>query len=106
MSDKIARPYAAAAFAHAKETGAVSLWGDMFTALVATEETLQSAISGHTAGENTIAEALIDALDITDSGQRNFLRVLAQNQRLQATAAIAARFEQLRLQDEGISVIR
>lgn len=108
MSSKIARPYAAAAFAHAQENGASDIWSDFFATLAApeTQRAIFSAVRGQPVAEEVLAEALLSAFAITDTGQQNFLRVLAHNRRLTLFAAIAERFEELCRQSAGISVLR
>jgi F-type H+-transporting ATPase subunit delta len=102
----VARPYAKAAFAHARETGRLAQWsGWLATArsVVASEEFQKLERSpGITTAELTALVAGIcgDALD--DHGKA-FLALLTENGRLDYLPEIAARFEELRAEDQNIA---
>ena len=106
MSDKIARPYAAAAFAHAKAQDAVAEWGKMFAVLAASADAVAGAARAYPTGEMQLAEALCELLKLHDDGQKNFLTVVAQNRRVSCLGAIARRFAELQNEDEGVAVMR
>ena len=100
----VARPYAQATFDLARETGALQGWSDSlaFAAAVAGDEAMAEAIENPNMTIEQRAELFIavcaDRLD--DSG-RNFIRLLAENDRLGALPQIAELFETLRAEEEG-----
>ena len=106
MSAQAARPYAAAAFAHAKSSGALDSWGDMFASLAASGQAVRTAARAHPGGELPLAEALVELLKLRDEGQKNFLRVVAQNRRMENIGAIALQFEELHLEEQNIAKMR
>lgn len=106
MSAQTARPYAAAAFAHAKAQNALDSWGKMFASLAASAESVCAAARAYPGREPALAEALAELLSLKDEGQKNFLRVLAQNGRTTAIGEVAAQFEELHLEAQNIAKIR
>jgi F-type H+-transporting ATPase subunit delta len=99
----LARPYARAAFALAKETGRLSQWSNMlgFAAHAAAVPGVQSAF-GHPL---TQADQLVDLLlppGDSDPAFRNFLAVLADNRRLALMPEIAGLFDQLKAEAEKV----
>lgn len=106
MSDKIARPYAAAAFAHAQAQNAVGEWGKMFAVLAASGEAIAQTARAYPTGEAELAESLGELLKLRDEGQKNFLTVVAQNRRTACLGAIARCFAELQNEAEGVAVMR
>ena len=117
------RPYAAAAFALARESSLVAEWGAFLDDLAALVETPQMRALLSMPGVSPAAAASVcaDALvagrakaggDGGDSGDypgdlwRSFLRALAAARRLAAAPAVARRFAALRREAEGIEKIR
>lgn len=94
----VARPYAKAAFDFAVENQSVERWQQMlaFTAVVTRNEQMAELLSGAVAPEtlsNTFIAVCGDELD--EHGQ-NFIRVMAENGRLQVLPAVLQQFIELR----------
>ena len=117
------RPYAAAAFALARESSLVAEWGAFLDDLAALVETPQMRALLSMPGVSPAAAAAVcaDALVAGrakagggggDSGDypgdlwRSFLQALAAARRLAAAPAVARRFAALRREAEGIEKIR
>lgn len=102
----IARPYAAAAFQHARAQDAIDDWqralGQMAQAIGAVEEIAAAGalVSGEQAAEIALAAAA--AGGGADEPQKRFVALLAENDRVFALPAIAARFDALRMEDANI----
>jgi F-type H+-transporting ATPase subunit delta len=102
----VARPYAKAAFAYARETGRVAEWsGWLATArsVVASEEFQQLERSpGIT---NAALSGLVTGIcgDALDEHGKAFLALLSENGRLDFLPEIAARFEELRAEDQNVA---
>ena len=106
MSEQTARPYAAAAFAYAKAENALASWGEMFSSLAASEEAVCAAVKTHPGHEPALAEALAQLLKLKDEGQKNFLRIVAQNGRTACLGAVARQFEEMHLDEQNIAKVR
>ncbi len=99
----IARPYADAAFALARDESALPQWSDALSHLA------QVMASGEASGVITnprlsaeqIATLIGDAAGSLSNSQRNFVRVLAENERLSVLPEIASQFQRLRNVAEG-----
>ena len=106
MAEKttIARPYAQATLALAKEQNALQQWSEMlqFASAVAADEEMAALIdSPKLSGEQT-AELFLDICgDKLNEHGKNFVRVLADNDRLDVLAEITELFEIERAQSEG-----
>ena len=117
------RPYAAAAFALARESSLVAEWGAFLDDLAALVETpqMRALLSMPGVSPAVAASVCADALVAGrakagggggDSGDypgdlwRSFLRALAAARRLAAAPAVARRFAALRREAEGIEKIR
>jgi F-type H+-transporting ATPase subunit delta len=102
----VARPYAKAAFAFAREAGRVAEWsGWLATArsVVASEEFQKLERSpGITTAELTKLVAGICGDGLDDHG-RAFLALLAENGRLDYLPEIASRFEELEAEDQNVA---
>lgn len=101
----IARPYAEAIFALAKERDELSKWSDMLTLLVTVfdDRRIQAAIANPKVTKADI-ERLILAVcgEQIDANARNFIQLLVENGRLSAVAEIRRLFDLLKSEDEGI----
>lgn len=101
----IARPYARAAFAHARESREFEAWSKLLgTAATAVADPRVARLLGHprvTGGE--LVELLFELAGNAagDEGQ-NFLRSLAENRRLGLLPEIAAQYEILRAEVENV----
>ncbi|HET7366337.1 MAG TPA: F0F1 ATP synthase subunit delta [Burkholderiales bacterium] len=101
----VARPYAEAAFKLADEAGALARWSEMLAALaaVAADPRVRQA-----AADPRLSDAQRAGLFITVLGGRltgeaeNFVRVLAQNDRLGLLREIREQFEMLKNEREGV----
>ena len=104
----IARPYAKAAFAVARERNALGAWSKtlQLAAGVASDPGVEALISSPNVSEEQLV-ALLSDLD--GAGQndevRNFLRLLAKNRRLKLLPDIAAQFEILRAEVENTAAV-
>jgi F-type H+-transporting ATPase subunit delta len=102
----VARPYAKAAFAYAREAGRVAEWsGWLATArnVVASEEFQKLERSpGVTTAELSALIASICGGALDEHG-RAFLDLLTENGRLDFLPEISARFEQLKAEDQNVA---
>ena len=101
----VARPYAEAAFKLADEAGALAKWSEMLgaLALVAADERVRAAAADPNLGEAQVAGLFIAILSGRLSGDaENFVRVLAQNGRLELLPEIRTQFEALKNEREGV----
>lgn len=99
----IARPYAQAAFEEAQKLNALQAWSDALTALAeAVSHPDVSAIIGNPKVANSQVASLMEALlgGSPDSKLLNFVRILADNQRVAVLPEIAAGFEALKAEAE------
>lgn len=101
----IVRPYAVAAFKLAKEKNALAQWSEMlgFAAAVAADPRVQAYIDNP---ETTSVELEKTFLAVTgdklsEAGQ-NMIRLLVEYGRLHLLPEVAAAFEELKAQDEGV----
>ena len=98
----VARPYAKAAFDFALEQGALDKWSDMleFAAVVAKDETVASFLSSSATVGKT-AEVFIGVCgDELDDNAKNFVKVLAENERLPALSAVSELYQTFRAEYE------
>ena len=99
----IARPYAQAVFAIAQEKGELKAWSDLLAifAQCVTEPQMQSIITNPEVSDEQVISVLADiAGDAMNQDARNFLALLAENNRLLLLADIAELFETLRADAE------
>lgn len=105
MSEAIttARPYAQAAFEEAQGQNALKAWSEMllFLAEAAGHPEVCAVVGNPRVAKAKVAE-LMDALagEGVNAQQRNFVRVLVDNQRVLLLPEIAAIFESLRAEAE------
>lgn len=100
MSEQItyARPYAKAAFEFAQSAGQVQLWKEVVNTLAAIAELpdVQTLIQDPLVPPMVQAQIIIDAgNDVFKSEAANFVRILAENHRLDTAPELAAYFESL-----------
>ena len=101
----VARPYAEAAFGLADEAGSLARWSEMLAALAAVAADARVRLA---AGDPRLSDAQRAGLFIAILAGRlsgeaeNFLRVLAQNDRLALLPEIREQFEVLKNEREGI----
>lgn len=101
----IARPYAEAAFKLANEQNQLARWSEMLGLL---EAVVQNDSVARAIGDPNISGASLESLILgvcgeqLDGSGRNFVQVLAHNDRLPLVPEIRTMFEQLRLEHEGV----
>ena len=105
MADKstIARPYAKAAFEAAQ--GHLGAWSEALhaAASVVADHRVEDLLGNPRILPGQLAELVISIAGAgLDEAGRNFFRMLAENRRLDCLAEIAARFDELKAQAEGI----
>jgi F-type H+-transporting ATPase subunit delta len=101
----VARPYAEAAFKLADEAGALGKWLEMLRALalVAADERVRAAVADPSLSDAQAAGLFISILaGKLDGEAENFVRVLAENGRLELLPEIRAQFEALKNEREGV----
>ena len=98
----LARPYARAAFALARDNGAYAPWSEAlaFAARVAADPQV-AGLLGSPRLTNADAVSLL-AIDGASEAMRNFLALLADNRRLALLPEIAGLFEELRAEAERV----
>jgi F-type H+-transporting ATPase subunit delta len=104
-SSTVARPYAEAAFKLADEGNALGKWSGMIRALaqVAEDRRVQAAIGDPALSDAQTAGVFISLLaGQLDGGAENFVRVLAENKRLELLPYIRTQFEALKDEREGV----
>lgn len=98
----VARPYAKAAFDFAVEANAIESWLIQltFAAEVAKDETITSYLSGGASVEQAQALFLNVCGEQVDSQGQNFLKVMAENERLLVLPQVLAQFCELKAEYE------
>ena len=101
----VARPYAEAAFRLADGAGALGKWSEMLgaLALVAEDARVRAAIADPNLGDAKAAGVFIGILaGKLNAEAENFLRILAENGRLELLPEVRAQFEALKNEREGV----
>jgi F-type H+-transporting ATPase subunit delta len=100
----IARPYAEAAFKLARERGALPAWSDALgrLAAVASNRVALELVGNPELTVAQVASVVADTAGQLSPEQRNFVQVLAENERLAVLPEIAGQFEALRNAHEGV----
>jgi len=99
----IARPYAEAVFAQARERDALDHWSEVLALLaqLTSDSTIKSLIADPTFGKEQLSDLLIEiAGDNLDEQGRNLVRLLVQNGRLGVTSEISELYEQLKTESQ------
>lgn len=99
----LARPYASAAFNHAKAAGQLDQWSQMlgFLAQVMGDPNMKALIASPRVSSDTLERLVMDvAADRLSPQGQNFARLLVRNGRASLAGEIAQTFEQLRAQEE------
>ncbi len=99
----LARPYAEAVFRLAKEKNVLAAWSDRLATLaaIAGNEQMQAVIADPNISAARAGE-LIGSIASADDAGKNLLGVLAGNDRLTLLPEIAAQFEVLKAEAEGV----
>jgi len=104
----IARPYAKAAFAVAREQGTLGRWSRWLegarTVVLSDEFQKLERSPGVSTGQLEALIADICAADLEDSG-RAFLRLLTENGRLDFLPELATRFKELEAEDRNVAEV-
>jgi F-type H+-transporting ATPase subunit delta len=107
MADRrtIARPYARAAFEEARGDQRLGEWSQAIRtgAAVVNDERVHDLLGNPQVSPEQLAQLVIDIAGARlDQHGRNFVKTLAENQRLAYLPEIAARFDELKDAQEGI----
>jgi F-type H+-transporting ATPase subunit delta len=110
MAEKvtIARPYAKAAFEHAREHNAFAPWSGMLAkaAAVVADERVARLLSSPRVTPAELVSLIADVSGSLDEQMRNFLETLAQNRRLGILPQVAASYELLRAEVENVADVQ
>jgi F-type H+-transporting ATPase subunit delta len=111
MAEKatIARPYAKAAFAHARASGSLSAWSGVLAAASAavTDSRVARLLGNPKVTPADLATLVLDVSGAgTDAGLRNYITTLAANRRLALLPEIAAMFEVMRAEIENVADVQ
>lgn len=100
----IARPYAEAAFKHARDAQALPAWSLALARLsaVVASPAAHDLIGNPALAPAQVARLIAEVAGSLDAAQQNFVRLLADNERLAVVGEIASLFEALRNQHEGV----
>lgn len=111
MAEKatVARPYAKAAFAHAREQGKLDQWSGWLGTARAVVLSDEYAAYERSPGVET--KQLVELVagvcgDAIDDSSRAFLDLLAENRRVGYLPEIATRFEELKADDENVADVQ
>ena len=100
----LARPYAAAAYKRAKETGTTEQWSQnlTFMSAVINDDNINVVVDNPKVSKARLLALMLDVCEgqINQEGV-NFLKLLVQNSRLTLLPAIGKIFEALKAEDEG-----
>ena len=107
MADKstIARPYAKAAFEEARDRGRLGPWSEALrtAAAVVRDSRVEALLGNPRVTPKELAALMIEiAGPELDEEGRNFVRTLADNRRLALLPEIAALFDELKSEAEGV----
>lgn len=100
----VARPYAQAAFDLARDANALAQWSEMigFAAVVSADSAMQEAIDSPSMSAEQQADLFIQVCaDKLDDNGRNFIKLLAEKDRLALLPQIVVLFDELRADAEG-----
>lgn len=100
----IARPYAEAIFRLAKENGALAPWSARLTrlAMVAEDKEMAELIGNPKLSAEQVAQLFVSLADDNDATLGNFIRVLAENERLALLPEILDLFTAMKSSEEGV----
>lgn len=100
----IARPYAEAVFRIAKEAGALGAWSGRLKrlALIAQDPEMAEVIGNPKLSAEQVAQLIISLAEDNDAALGNFIRVLADNERLTLLPEISGLFEVQKAAEDGV----
>lgn len=107
MADKstIARPYAKAAFEEARDRGRLGPWSEALrtAAAIVGDSRVEALLGNPRVTPEELATLVVEIAGAQlDQEGRNFVRTLADNRRLALLPEIAAHFDELKSQAEGV----
>lgn len=100
----LARPYAAAVFKCAQETGTTEKWSNSlaFISAVLNDEEISVVVDNPKVNKERLSALMLDICqEQVDEEGANFLKLLVQNNRLTLAPTIAELFEALKAESEG-----
>jgi F-type H+-transporting ATPase subunit delta len=115
MAEKatIARPYARAAFAYARESNALAAWGDALNAAgaIVADPRVKKLIGNPNVPAAQLIDFIAEASSVGGVGKvdgkiRNFLDELVRNRRLGLLPEVAAMFETMRNDVENVADVQ
>jgi len=111
MAEKatIARPYARAAFAYARQANAIAVWGDTLNnaGAVVADARVKKLIGNPKVPAQQLVDFVADVLGgKLDTNVRNFLDELVRNRRFALLPQVAAMFEEMRNEVENIADVQ
>ena len=101
----IARPYAEAAFESASAAGALEAWSEMLErlAIIVADDAMRAQIQNPNLSSEQVSELVLDVAGTELSGeQRNFVRILVDNNRLPVVPEIRNLFARKKNEHEGV----
>lgn len=100
----IARPYADAAFELARGAGALGPWSEALDRLaaVAADSSMRACIKDPKLSDARLLQLVLDVSGTLSADQQNFVRVLADNERLLVLPEIRDLFVALKNEHEGV----
>ncbi|NMG34196.1 F0F1 ATP synthase subunit delta [Azoarcus sp. TTM-91] len=100
----IARPYADAAFELARGAGALGPWSEALDRLasVAADSSMRACITDPNLSTDQLTKLVEDVAGNLSAEQQNFVRILAENERLQVLPEIRDLFVALKNEQEGV----
>jgi F-type H+-transporting ATPase subunit delta len=105
----IARPYAAAVFERARETGQVAEWSDALglLATIGNDPDMADQVGNPNVPRETVRDIILQvAGDALPAEAANLVKLLAENDRLVLLAELAVLFDGLRTAEQGLRAVR
>ena len=99
----VARPYTKAVFEFARDAGTIDNWSTSLldAAQVASDGVMKSILGNPALTSEQKADAVITVLADLDESGKNFIALLAENNRLALIPEISAQFEQLKANQQS-----
>lgn len=99
----VARPYTKAVFEFARDAGTIDNWSKSLqdAAQVASDDVMKSILGNPALTSEQKADAVITVLADLDESGKNFIALLAENNRLALIPEISAQFEQLKANQQS-----
>lgn len=100
----LARPYAEAVFALARDAKALDSWLDVLQrlAVVAQDERMRDLVNNPKVGAEQLAQILVDIAGKLSDAQKNFVRTLVENERVLVLPEIYELFVEQKNRHEGV----